>query len=99
MRLAFVADGRSPHTLNWLNLFQGGPHELHLISTFACEPPRGVETFRVIPVAFSGRVRAGDRPPGGASAIGLRATARHWLGPLTVPPAAARLARMRAASR
>ena len=93
MRLAFVADGRSPHARGWLDLFTDGDHEVHLISTFDCEPPAWLASYRFIPVAFSGRVRGGaaGQAPGGASAIGLRAAIRHWLGPITVPLSAARL--------
>jgi glycosyltransferase involved in cell wall biosynthesis len=93
MRLAFVADGRSPHARGWLDLFTGGDHEVHLISTFDCEPPARLASFRFIPVAFSGRAPGGPtgQALGGASAIGLRAAIRHWLGPITLPRAAARL--------
>jgi glycosyltransferase involved in cell wall biosynthesis len=93
MRLAFVADGRSPHARGWLDLFRSGDHEIHLISTFQCEPPPGLASYRFVPVAFSGRATGGapGQAPGGASAIRLRSAVRHWIGPLTVPLAAARL--------
>jgi glycosyltransferase involved in cell wall biosynthesis len=93
MKLALVADGRSPHTRSWLDLIGGSGHEVHLISTFRCEPPDGLASYRVVPVALSGRARPGapGQAIGGASAINLRAAIRHWLGPLSIPYAASRL--------
>jgi glycosyltransferase involved in cell wall biosynthesis len=93
MRLAFVADGRSPHARSWLGLFTARGHEVHLISTFRCEPPPGLATYTNIPVAFSRFTRDlhGGEAPGGAPGIQLRAALRHWLGPLTIPAAANRL--------
>ncbi|MFN2148932.1 MAG: hypothetical protein ACK2T2_11110, partial [Anaerolineales bacterium] len=93
MKLAFVADGRSPTARSWLDLFVGSGHEVHFISTFRCEEPAGLASFRVVPVAFSGRARPGapGQAIGGASAINMRAAIRHWLGPLSIPYAASRL--------
>ncbi len=93
MRLAFVADGRSPHARSWLGLFIARGHEVHLISTFRCEPPAGLATYTHIPVALSRFTRDlhGGEAPGGAPGIQLRALLRHWLGPLTIPAAARRL--------
>lgn len=93
MRLAFVADGRSPHTRGWLQLFTESNHEVHLVSTFRCEPLSGLASYRFIPVAFSGSARgiSAGQAPGGAATIGLRSAIRHWLGPLTVPWAARKL--------
>ena len=52
MRLLFVADGRSPITLNWLRYWLERGDEVHLISTFPCDPPPGLASFHVLPVAF-----------------------------------------------
>jgi glycosyltransferase involved in cell wall biosynthesis len=52
MRLLFIADGRSPTTLAWLIYWIKAGNEVHLISTFNCDPPPGLKTFHVIPVAF-----------------------------------------------
>lgn len=53
MRLLFVVDGRSPIALNWISYFTGGEHEVHLASTFPFDPPEGIASFHVTPVAFS----------------------------------------------
>ncbi|MGB2896471.1 MAG: glycosyltransferase family 4 protein [Anaerolineales bacterium] len=92
MRLAFIADGRSPTTRGWLSLFTERGHEVHLLSTFRCEPMPGAASLHFIPVAFSGmgRQREGGelRAPGGTQASRLRSDIRHWLGPFTLPRAA-----------
>ena len=92
MRLAFIADGRSPTTRGWLSLFTERGHEVHLLSTFRCESMPGVASLHLIPVAFSGmgKQREGGefRAPGGAQSSRLRSDIRHWLGPFTLPRAA-----------
>jgi glycosyltransferase involved in cell wall biosynthesis len=97
MRLLFVADGRSPITLSWIRHFIERGDAVHLVSTFVCEPPRGLAGFHFVPVAFSsmkesalGRPDASGQKHGLASAqaVGLRTTIRHWLGPLTLRRAA-----------
>jgi glycosyltransferase involved in cell wall biosynthesis len=96
VRLAYVADGRSPIALQWMRHFVETGHEVHLISTFPCQPDLALASVQVVPVAFSGARRAGS-PAGpaagvfGAGGIGLRTMLRHWLGPLTVPAAARHL--------
>lgn len=96
MRLLYVADGRSPIARSWIQHFVGTDHEVHLLSTFVCEPLPGLASLTIVPVAFSGLARAqtaASRPrlsPGatGAGTIHLRTTLRHWLGPLTLRRAA-----------
>ncbi len=97
MKILFVADGRSPTAVNWIRYFIQSGHNVHLVSTFACQPLPGLAGFDVLPVAFSGAKPAsqtGARPSGlvwGAATLGLRTTLRRWLGPLTVARAADRL--------
>jgi glycosyltransferase involved in cell wall biosynthesis len=93
VRLAYVADGRSPIALQWIGHFVEAGHEVHLLSTFPCRPELPLASLQVIPVAFSGAGPAGSavgRRSGlfGAAGIELRTVLRHWLGPLTVPAAA-----------
>ncbi len=73
MRILFVVDGRSPIALNWIGYFIGGEHEVHLVSTFTCDPPGGIASFHVTPVAFSGAKKPSSMSPlaqgkGGTSA-------------------------------
>ena len=93
MRLLFVADGRSPTALSWLHQWTENGHQVHLISTYPCEPVPGLASFHMIPAAFSGMARRqgsvidGLTRPGGF--IGrfryfLRPL-RYVLGPLTLP--------------
>jgi glycosyltransferase involved in cell wall biosynthesis len=53
MRLLFVADGRSPIAINWINYFIHIGHEVHLASTYPCRAIDGLNSMVVIPVAFS----------------------------------------------
>ena len=94
MRILFVADGRSPTALNWIGYFLAQGDEVHLASTFACQPDARLASFHLTPAAFSelkrtqpgsapARARSGGR--WGAAAVQLRTLARQWLGPLTLP--------------
>ncbi len=98
MRILFVADGRSPIALNWLQYFVERGDEIFLASTFACQPDLKLAGLEIIPVAFSGAKRAPTgsgqlRSQTGSAFLGprLRTLIRHWLGPLTIARAAGRL--------
>ena len=94
MRLLFVADGRSPTTLSWLRHWLETEHEVHLISTFPCNPPPGLASFHILPVAFSGLVggqmAVHSAGPRRKSLVGrfrpLLVPLRYLLGPLSLPP-------------
>jgi glycosyltransferase involved in cell wall biosynthesis len=58
MRLLFVADGRSPTALSWLRHWIDSGHLTHLISTFPCVEPPGLESFHILPLVFSGVIKA-----------------------------------------
>ncbi|MFC1878949.1 glycosyltransferase family 4 protein [Chloroflexota bacterium] len=100
MRLLFVADGRSPIALNWIRHFIESGYEVHLASTFPCRPELDLASFHLAPVAFSG-LKSETKPGASATAkrqgiwgsatVRLRTRVRQWLGPLTLPSAAARL--------
>ncbi len=88
MRLLFVADGRSPIALNWVEYFVQRGYEAHLVSTFACSPNLKLSSLQVIPVAFSRGARMrGAGAVRAARFLRTRALVRHWLGPWTVPAA------------
>lgn len=53
MRILFLADGRSPTTLRYLASVRELGHEIHLISSYPCEEPADLESFAVLPIAFS----------------------------------------------
>lgn len=91
MRVLYVADGRSPIARSWIQGMLSLGIEAHLATTYRCDPLLGLRSIEHVPVAFS-RLKS-DREEGssGASGIGWRSAARHWLGPLTVPGAARRL--------
>jgi hypothetical protein len=101
VRLLFVADGRSPIALNWIDYFLQQDEEVHLVSTFPCVADPRLASFTFIPVAFSElkkspsqRAAGVSRPVKslwGAPAVRLRTLARQWLGPLTMSRAAQRL--------
>jgi len=97
MRLLFVADGRSPIALNWIEYFTKGEHEVHLASTFACRTNLSVASLHFVPVAFSaaaGETTRAGRGLRGLVPTSLRTQLRSWVGPLTLGPAAKRLAEL-----
>lgn len=93
MRLLFVADGRSPTTRSWLGYWIGKGHEVHLVSTFPCDPPARLASFHVLPVAFNRMAGSGVHSAGaGRSRTGLVGRlrnplrrVRYILGPLSLP--------------
>jgi glycosyltransferase involved in cell wall biosynthesis len=104
MRILFVADGRSPIALNWIRTVIGMGHEVHLASTYPCQPEAGLASLHIIPVAGSGLAgEAGENAPGGSGSLQLRPVLRMlipvwlrtWLrqrlGAATLPAAARRL--------
>ena len=98
MKLLFIADGRSPIAWNWLCYFINAGHDVHLVSTFPCEPQPGLASFEVIPVAMSEFGGQGDGESNGKGKylrqflpVGLRTLLRQWLGPLTLTPATKQL--------
>jgi len=107
MRILFVVDGRSPIALNWMQYFIDQGHEVHLVTTFACQPAAGAQSQEIIPVAFSSAKGAAPgllpdekgfalkslwRLAWGAGGVKARTLLRQWLGTLTLPAAASRLA-------
>jgi hypothetical protein len=94
MRLLFVADGRSPIALNWIEYFLERGCEVHLASTYPCQPDGRLASYTLMPVAFS-RVKGGRKTSagalGGGAQAGLRTRIRQWFGPLTLPAASRRL--------
>ncbi len=96
MRLLLIADGRSPIARRWLEMLLAGGIEVHLVSTFPCEQPAGVTSFKVMPVALARWAGASTGGPAGAAPsrgatrrlvgrfrntlLGLR----YVIGPLTV---------------
>ncbi len=68
---------------------------MFLASTFACSPAFRLDGLEIVPVAFSnGSRKAGGPGRRSAGGMGLRAALRHWLGPLTIRRASARLRRL-----
>jgi len=94
MRILFVADGRSPIALNWMSYFVDRGYQVHLVSTYLCEPELALASLDILPVAMSSS--AGDlQAP--ASQLGrlikiipvsMRTAIRQRLGPYTIPKAA-----------
>ncbi len=94
MRLLFVADGRSPTALSWLRHWIETGHQTHLVSTFPCDPPPGLASFHILPVAFGGMAREQSNHTMGSTHTGgfvgrirrFLLPLRYTLGPLSLPP-------------
>jgi hypothetical protein len=51
MKLAYLADARSPIAINWIRWVVEHGHEVHWISSRPAEPPfPGLASFRVLPI-------------------------------------------------
>ncbi len=75
MRVAYVADGRSPISRSWMAHFIEAGHQVHLVSTHDCRPLDGLASLQFVPVAFSRASReAGDgaAPARGSSAARIQ---------------------------
>ena len=53
MKIALIADGRSPITCSWINGLTGNGHRVDLISSYPCAKPAGVADLFILPLAFS----------------------------------------------
>ena len=94
MRTLFVADGRSPIAINWIRYFVERGDEVHLASTFNCQPELDLAGLNITPVALSGAKRssASTAPrPASSRTLKLRTAIRHYLGPLTITRSAKKL--------
>lgn len=61
MKICFVADGRSVIAKNWIRYFVGLGHDVHLISTFPCDPSDPpVKSLHVASLDFSAHARAAN---------------------------------------
>ncbi len=96
MKLLFVADGRSPIALNWIRYFVERGDEVHLVSTFPCQPGLALASLHVIPTTLA--AAAGDAKHSQRSRIlralvplRLRTALRHLLEPGALPRAGRRL--------
>jgi len=99
MRLLFVADGRSPIAINWIQYFVERGDQVYLASTFACQPELDLDGLDITSVAFSGTKRppssaarpASSRILGLLAPLRVRTAIRHYLGPLTITRSAKKL--------
>jgi glycosyltransferase involved in cell wall biosynthesis len=95
MRIAILADGRSPIAKGWISALIARNYQVHLLSTFPCSVDLPLASHHLLPIAFSGLIRSKSgvemSAPGGAAAIQLRAAARRWLGMTTFPRGIRRL--------
>lgn len=107
MHILFIADGRSPITLRWIETVRSLRYRISLISTYPCDPIEYFERFAVLPLAFS---QLAARQPEAAPSLDRSApsgrirflstsrrvflAARYLLGPLSVRAAAPRYLRL-----
>ncbi len=102
MRILFVVDGRSPIALNWISGIIQQDHEVHLLSTYPCQPDLNLASLKTIPLPFSQISQTGQvnvtptvTPQSILRSIispRLRTTVRQWITPLSLKTPSARLA-------
>jgi glycosyltransferase involved in cell wall biosynthesis len=66
VKLCLIADGRSPIAQNWIRHLLRAGHEVHLVSSYPCDPTAlPVASLQIAPIAFSWFgaqiVRSGDQ--------------------------------------
>ena len=96
--ILIVADGRSPTTHSWIENIQSLGYQVSLVSTFPCQPPDGLLTFDILPIAmsqFSTHSSTGSTPLTANSQTSKQGfirkfsihfqRLRYYIGPLTLP--------------
>ena len=79
MRLAFVADGRSPIARSWIEYFIHVGDRVHLISTRSCAGMDGLASLEIVPLwPRAAGASGGERRQRN---LALLTALRHWLGP------------------
>lgn len=93
MKLAFLADARSPIAVNWVRWLVEHGHEVHWVSSRPADPPLpGLASFRVLPIFPE--LPGGINVSRGNPILHPAATVlRHWLMPLRIGPCARELDR------
>jgi glycosyltransferase involved in cell wall biosynthesis len=107
MRILFIADGRSPIALNWMDYFIHQGFEVHLASTYRCDPQLDLVSIHFLPTAFSQMGRPAAQGGGGEHeslikslvSTSRRTKIRQWIVPLSLPRAARALNRIIAETR
>jgi glycosyltransferase involved in cell wall biosynthesis len=91
LKIMLVADGRSPTARSWIAMLEPLGFHITLVSSYLCEPVKGVRELYILPLAFA--QFAGSQVSGGTTSVkkGLVNrfrpfvhTVRHWLGPWTI---------------
>ena len=86
MRILYIADGRSPIALNWIQYFCEHGHEVHLASIYPCAPQFDLASVYIIPVAFSGIEASGkEQSPGQKNQDSQRGWTRRLVTKLATP--------------
>ena len=106
MKFLFIADGRSPITVNWLRYLVDAGHSVNLVSSYPCAPDLNLASLHILPVAFGSlagdtQLRQGEGKSDLGGSIkrvarnmvpaGTRTRLRQWFGPLSLSKAAAEL--------
>jgi glycosyltransferase involved in cell wall biosynthesis len=96
MNLLFVADGRSPTAISWINNVWQDGHRVSLISTYPCQSMPGLAEFHILPVAFAELAsKPGGKSNGSAPNNPIKHAVqtlrpsllqlRYLFGPMTLP--------------
>jgi glycosyltransferase involved in cell wall biosynthesis len=73
MKLCFIADARSPIAQNWIQYFIGAGHDVHVISSYPCNPDvLPATSVHMVPLAFSGLARLLKEKETGRQAEGYK---------------------------
>jgi glycosyltransferase involved in cell wall biosynthesis len=79
MKLAFVADGRSPIARSWIEHFLRAGDRVHLISTRSCAAMDGLASLEIVPLwPRAAGAGGGERSQRNLAVL---TAMRHWFGP------------------
>lgn len=92
LRILIIADSRSPIVHRWIDMLAPLRYHISLISSSPCDPVAGVDSFYILPLAFSS---LGGSQAGGSTRSNplttlvkrfrpLAQKGRTWLGPWTL---------------
>lgn len=88
MKIAILADGRSPTARSWMQALVELGHQIHLISSYPCSQPDGVTAMTTLPLALGGMGRSstgGSKRRGSYQQLRLvLLKLRYYLGPLSI---------------
>lgn len=100
MKIAFVADGRSPTAISWTKYFVDQGHEVHFISSHRANPKTNYTSFHYLPIGFSGITNASNsinvrqKFIKNITTVKFRTFIKQWLTPIMLKNSTKKLSKL-----